>query len=349
MRKSRGYGMNSAVPSSLGLVRGVAPIPVLGYFLLGGAWHRYRYSGTPCGVRGLRLGYSCSDLSGNSLDGAIHPSIGELVNLVSMYRRPLCSTAALVATRIAAQLVHTMTPEEYRSDPLMFRCSLFQENRFVGTIPNSIAFLPAVTKIDFENNTLTGAVPAAFWANPSLTSLYAEHLRAAQRSLTWRTGTHTRACTHAHTHAPACRRRRSLKGNRLTSLDVPDKNGTCCATTIHIGPTQGPGQPMYQAADGLSYYFANKSIPIGSITACAADAANPGQRTNTDPDGEERFTFTLSVERASDGDVSLTTKAIEAWPSLYYRRQQHQPARLLRARCWLCRITSVCICVCMYV
>ena len=57
----------------------------------------------------------------------------------------------------------------------MFRCSLFQQNRFVGTIPDSIAFLPAVSEIDLENNTLAGAVPAAFWANPSLTSLYAEH------------------------------------------------------------------------------------------------------------------------------------------------------------------------------
>ena len=77
----------------------------------------------------------------------------------------------------------------------MFRCSLFQRNRFVGTIPDSIALLPAVTKIDFENNSLTGAVPAAFWANPSLTSLYAEHLRrhsGEQRTLAWRTGMHTR-------------------------------------------------------------------------------------------------------------------------------------------------------------
>jgi hypothetical protein len=116
-----------------------------------------------------------------------------------------------------------------------------------------------------------------------------------------------------------------LKGNRLTSLDVPDKNGTCCATTVHVGPTQGPGQPTYRAADEFLYYFANKSIPIGDITACAADAANPGQRKNTDPDGEERFTFTLSAERDHDcsGNVSLTTTAIQAWPPLYQRRQQH--------------------------
>ena len=35
-------------------------------------------------VRGWRLWYLCSDLSGNFLDGAIHPSIGKLVDLVSM-------------------------------------------------------------------------------------------------------------------------------------------------------------------------------------------------------------------------------------------------------------------------
>ncbi len=68
-----------------------------------------------------------------------------------------------------------MTAEEYEIDSLMFRCSLFQQNRFVGTIPDSIALLRAVTKIDLGNNMLTGAVPAAFWASPSLRSLYAEH------------------------------------------------------------------------------------------------------------------------------------------------------------------------------
>ena len=44
----------------------------------------------------------------------------------------------------------------------------------MGTIPDSIALLPAVTKIDFENNTLTGAMPAAFWGIPSLRSLCAK-------------------------------------------------------------------------------------------------------------------------------------------------------------------------------
>lgn len=71
-----------------------------------------------------------------------------------------------------------MMAYEYQTIPLCLdcaRCSLFQQNRFVGTIPDSIALLPAATKIDLENNTLTGAVPAALWANPSLTSLYAEH------------------------------------------------------------------------------------------------------------------------------------------------------------------------------
>jgi hypothetical protein len=121
-------------------------------------------------------------------------------------------------------------------------------------------------------------------------------------------------------HAPTFCRRRSFKGNRLTSLNVPDKNGTCCATTVHVGPTRGPGQPMYQQADNSLYSFANKSIPIGNITACAADAANPGRRKNTDPSGEEHYTFTLSAERACDGKVTLTTTAIQARPPLYRRR-----------------------------
>jgi hypothetical protein len=74
------------------------------------------------------------------------------------------------------------------------QCSLFQQNRFVGTIPDSIALLPALTNIDFENNTLTGAVPAAFWENPSLTSLYAEH---------WQRKSGTTHAHTAHVHTPA--------------------------------------------------------------------------------------------------------------------------------------------------
>ena len=138
--------------------------------------------------------------------------------------------------------------------------------------------------------------------------------------------TATRVC--ACTHAPTCGCGRSLKGNRLTILNVPEKNGTCCATTVHVGPTEGPGQPQYQEADGVLYYFENKSIPIGNITACAADAADPGQRTNTDPNGEERYTFTLSAERDCDGSVNLT---IQACPPLYHRRALHLPARSRQA------------------
>ncbi len=204
------------------------------------------------------------------------------------------------------------------------RCSLFQHNRFVGTIPDSIASLRAVTKIDFANNNLTGAVPAAFWANPSLTSLYAEFLQR-QSGTSHGAIAHTRARAHMHTctHSFSCRRGRSLKGNRLGSLNVPDKNGTCCATTVHVGPTAGPGQSTYLADGSFLYYFTNKSTPIGNITACAADAANPGQRTNTDPNGEERYTFMLSAERNCGGNVSLATTSLQAWPPLHHRRQQH--------------------------
>ena len=85
---------------------------------------------------------------------------------------------------------------------------------------------------------------------------------------------------------------------------------------------------MYEA-DGLLHYFPTKSVPIGNITACAADAANPDQRTNTDPNDEERYTFTLSAERDCDGNVAvnLTTTSIQAWPFLYHRRSQHLRAR----------------------
>jgi hypothetical protein len=63
---------------------------------------------------------------------------------------------------------------------------------------------------------------------------------------------------------------------------------------------------MYQDAERFSYYYANKSIPIGSITACAADAANPGNRKNADLPGEELYTFKLSTQRTCDGRVSLS-------------------------------------------
>ncbi len=89
---------------------------------------------------------------------------------------------------------------------------------------------------------------------------------------------------------------------------------------------------MYVAQDGFFYLFSNrKSIPIGTITACAADAANPGQRKNTDPTGEEQYTFTLLAERDCSGNVNLTTNMIQACPSLYHRRSQHLPARSLQA------------------
>ena len=75
---------------------------------------------------------------------------------------------------------------------------------------------------------------------------------------------------------------------------------------------------MYETDDGWLSYSKNKSVPIGNITTCAADAANPGQRTNTDLTGEERYEFTLSVERDCDGNVNLTV--IRVGPPLHRRR-----------------------------
>ncbi len=106
-----------------------------------------------------------------------------------------------------------------------------------------------------------------------------------------------------------------MKANKLTSLATPTKNGTCCATTIHVGPTAASGQPMELRADGYLYFYANKTVPIGNITACAADAANPGKRTNSEPRGEELYTFTLSVQPATcDGIVRLNVTCDQARP-----------------------------------
>jgi hypothetical protein len=106
-----------------------------------------------------------------------------------------------------------------------------------------------------------------------------------------------------------------VKGNKLTSLAAPTTNGTCCATTVHVGPTAASGQPMELRADGYLYYYANKTVPIGNITACAADAANPGKRTNAELHGEELLTFKLSVLPATcDGIVRLNVTCDQACP-----------------------------------
>ena len=108
---------------------------------------------------------------------------------------------------------------------------------------------------------------------------------------------------------------------------MPTTNGTCCATTIHVGPTIGSGQPMERRADGYSYYYANKTVPIGNITACAVDAANPGKRTNSEPHGEELYTFTLSVLPATcDSIVRLDVTCDQARP------RTHARGACLRAR-----------------
>ncbi len=103
-----------------------------------------------------------------------------------------------------------------------------------------------------------------------------------------------------------------MKANRLESLAALTKNGTCCATTIHVGPSRGSGQLQELRDGGLSYYT-NKTVPIGNITACATDAANPRKRTNADPPNEELYTFKLSVLPTCDG-MSLNVKQEQARP-----------------------------------
>ncbi len=126
-----------------------------------------------------------------------------------------------------------------------------------------------------------------------------------------RNPTHARSRTH--TPEPACWRR-SVKDNQLTSLAAPTTNSTCCATTIHVGPSSGSGQLMELRGDGYLHYYTNKTVPIGNITACAIDAANPRMRTNADPPHEELYTFKLSVLPTCDGksNMSLNVKQEQA-------------------------------------
>ncbi len=75
---------------------------------------------------------------------------------------------------------------------------------------------------------------------------------------------------------------------------------------------------MERRADGYFYYYTNKTVPIGNITACATDAANPRKRTNTGPPDEKLYTFKLSVLPTCDRDgksyMSLNVKQEQARP-----------------------------------
>ncbi len=113
-----------------------------------------------------------------------------------------------------------------------------------------------------------------------------------------------------------------MRSNQLASLVAPGKTGTCCATTVNVGPTAGSDQPFYFVG-GTFYYYTNKTVPMGSITVCATDAADPSKRNNPDPHGEEGFTFTLSVlPPTCGGNVHLNVKQDQARP--------HAPTRALK-------------------
>jgi hypothetical protein len=201
-------------------------------------------------------------------------------------------------------------------------------NRFVGTVPATIALLPAVASINLADNALTGDLPATFWTNPlRLTALCAGR-RSSPQSTRTQARTHAKHssehCTHAltrtftrkHARAP-CKLlcwRRSVKANQLTGLATPTTNGTCCAKEIYVGPTCASGQPLELRADGFLYAWANKTVPIGNITACAADAANPGKRTNPEWRGEQLFTFKLSMPAGCDGIRRLNVMSEKARP-----------------------------------
>jgi hypothetical protein len=65
-------------------------------------------------------------------------------------------------------------------------------------------------------------------------------------------------------------------------------------------------------------YKTESSIPIRDITVCAADAANPGKRTNVEADPtEEDILFKLSTRQGCNGDVTdLTVKSYKPVPSI---------------------------------
>jgi hypothetical protein len=69
-------------------------------------------------------------------------------------------------------------------------------------------------------------------------------------------------------------------------------------------------------------YYSNKSIPIGNITVCATNAANPGMRQNKNvPDNEDWFTFKLSV-RPTCGGKSLHVEQQQARPHTHARTRR---------------------------
>ena len=121
--------------------------------------------------------------------------------------------------------------------------------------------------------------------------------------------------------------RRSVRGNKLTRLAAPPTNGTCCATTIKVGPTEGWGQLIELSADGSSFrYYTHKNVPIDNITVCATDAANPGKRQNNEGRDEEKgYTFKLSVRPTcgvGKSNMSLRVEQEQARPHTHARTRR---------------------------
>jgi hypothetical protein len=133
---------------------------------------------------------------------------------------------------------------------------------------------------------------------------------------------------HAIGQRACCRR--SVRGNKLTRLAAPATNGTCCATTINVGPTEGSDQPIQLFADGSYNNYNYKNVPIDHITVCATDAANPGKRQNNEGRDEEKgYTFKLSVRPTCDdvkSDMSLRVQQEQARPHTRARARR-LPAR----------------------
>ncbi len=62
-------------------------------------------------------------------------------------------------------------------------CSDSGYNSLAGRIPPALGKLPSIRTVILEHNTLTGTVPASFFASTSLKTLYALHARSALSAL----------------------------------------------------------------------------------------------------------------------------------------------------------------------
>jgi hypothetical protein len=144
---------------------------------------------------------------------------------------------------------------------LVFACSNFGHNLFVGPVPDALAVLPAVNSIDLANNSFTGDFPASFWTNPSLQSLYtmphalipASAHAPYRRTLPVRTVSRFATC-HGRSGHIRCERAVGLtlaqdcKGQQPHKPDDPDNPRNVLRKNLHFRAYSGR-----RRGDGCGY------------------------------------------------------------------------------------------------